>query len=533
MAAFQLQADVRDDEEQQTKYQECLDLLLAAGYFRARIRGLSPFDKLVGGMVWCIEMCSLDVDVDLFYKDELTIGQKIGVTERIIEVLPKMSCPHRIEPHQIQGLDCVHIYAVMQWLVKKALENQAETTSHTLGHGVFQFNQRQPTLAPSQPAANRALVQLVEERFCPVSQPRDRRADQPGEEAPDLITESEPSLQPDVQAVSAMLGMGEIQRAAEAYQQQSRQLQESGLDADQHGRLLVALADRQTETERRRAAVQHRLQRLQARRQRLQQEQEQLAEERDALAGQEAALTAGLTPEQAVTLEAILTSFKEADTILSEDQAFKEECKAEYAKLQDEISRLQESVDGRARSDPDTEREVLKQTVVVDGLRTQVAAVSRQVALLERQLDDVPSRAEIAQYQKRFVELYNQVNSTHKEAKEHYATNNLLSDTLRYLENELALLNSVSENYAAARGSAQGRADFLQQLDAIVFNVRSNQNKVLVKKQAEKRTLDALMAELDQLRALSRTYQTVLKQFRDECALNETLTSAGGDGLTQ
>ena len=38
----------------------------------------------------------------------------------------------------------------------------------------------------------------------------------------------------------------------------------------------------------------------------------------------------------------------------------------------------------------------------------QVAAVSRQVALLERQLDDAPSRAEIAQYQKRFVELYNQ-----------------------------------------------------------------------------------------------------------------------------
>ena len=70
------------------------------------------------------------------------------------------------------------------------------------------------------------------------------------------------------------------------------------------------------------------------------------------------------------------------------------------------------------------------------------------------------------------------VNSTHKEAKEHYATNNLLSDTLRYLNNELALLNSVSESYAAASGSAQGRTDFLQQLDGIVLNVKTNQNKV-------------------------------------------------------
>ena len=70
------------------------------------------------------------------------------------------------------------------------------------------------------------------------------------------------------------------------------------------------------------------------------------------------------------------------------------------------------------------------------------------------------------------------MSSTHKEAKEHYATNNLLTDTLRYLENELALLNSVSESYAAASGSVQGRTDFLQQLDGIVFNVRTNQNKV-------------------------------------------------------
>ena len=47
--------------------------------------------------------------------------------------------------------------------------------------------------------------------------------------------------------------------------------------------------------------------------------------------------------------------------------------------------------------------------------------------------------------------------------------------------------------------------------------------QVLAKKQAEKRSLDGLTAELDSLRALSRTYHGLLKQFRDECALNETL----------
>ena len=40
--------DIREDEEQSVKLSESVDLLLAAGYFRARIKGLSPFDK-VGG----------------------------------------------------------------------------------------------------------------------------------------------------------------------------------------------------------------------------------------------------------------------------------------------------------------------------------------------------------------------------------------------------------------------------------------------------------------------------------------------------
>ena len=41
-----LQYDVREDEEQNVKLRESIDLLLAAGYFRARIKGLTPFDKV-------------------------------------------------------------------------------------------------------------------------------------------------------------------------------------------------------------------------------------------------------------------------------------------------------------------------------------------------------------------------------------------------------------------------------------------------------------------------------------------------------
>lgn len=40
------QVETREDEEQNIKLTEILELLVAAGYFRARIKGLSPFDKV-------------------------------------------------------------------------------------------------------------------------------------------------------------------------------------------------------------------------------------------------------------------------------------------------------------------------------------------------------------------------------------------------------------------------------------------------------------------------------------------------------
>ncbi|XP_031725821.1 coiled-coil domain-containing protein 93-like isoform X2 [Anarrhichthys ocellatus] len=134
-----IQVEAREDEEQSIKLAEILELLLAAGYFRARIKGLSPFDKVVGGMTWCITTCNFDIDVDLLFQENSTIGQKIALTEKIVSVLPKMKCPHRLEPHQIQGLDFIHIFPVIQWLVKRAIETREEMGDYVRAYSISQF----------------------------------------------------------------------------------------------------------------------------------------------------------------------------------------------------------------------------------------------------------------------------------------------------------------------------------------------------------------------------------------------------------
>lgn len=132
--------DVREDEEQINKMNEICELLVAGGYFRARIKGLHNFDKIIGGMCWAIQMCNFDLDIDIFYKESLSIGQKIALTEKIVGALQEMKCPFKLEPHQIQGMDCIHIYPAIQWLVKKSFETRQQNANYIRNYSTWQFN---------------------------------------------------------------------------------------------------------------------------------------------------------------------------------------------------------------------------------------------------------------------------------------------------------------------------------------------------------------------------------------------------------
>jgi hypothetical protein len=89
----------------------------------------------------------------------------------------------------------------------------------------------------------------------------------------------------------------------------------------------------------------------------------------------------------------------------------------------------------------ETENETLRLS------RLQLAKKNRAVISLQRQLDNIPDNTELAQYQKRFLELYNNMSLKHKETKQFYALYNTLNDSHLYLEKELTILNSIYDNY--------------------------------------------------------------------------------------
>lgn len=73
----EIDVEIREDTEASQSRKKIFDLLLSAGYFRVMIKNLSDFDKILGGMTWCVEACDYDVDIDLLFHENLTIGQKM------------------------------------------------------------------------------------------------------------------------------------------------------------------------------------------------------------------------------------------------------------------------------------------------------------------------------------------------------------------------------------------------------------------------------------------------------------------------
>lgn len=105
-------------------YEKVLELFLEAGYYRVRISTLPPFDKVLGGLAWILTGCYYDVDID--FKDDMTMAEKIKVSEKVIEGLTSIKCPYIINPAQILNLDVKSILQILNFLVKRLLEVRDE-----------------------------------------------------------------------------------------------------------------------------------------------------------------------------------------------------------------------------------------------------------------------------------------------------------------------------------------------------------------------------------------------------------------------
>lgn len=146
-------------------------------------------------------------------------------------------------------------------------------------------------------------------------------------------------------------------------------------------------------------------------------------------------------------LDKVQSLIEQNEKLKQEEQEFKENCRQELSDMQRIIDQEEEKSGSPESNVEELQRELEHELEQLQSLRMQAAKQNRQLTTVQRQLDNIPDRIELAQYQKRFLELYNQVSAKHRETKQFFSLYNTLSQTKTCLDKELSLLNSIFDNY--------------------------------------------------------------------------------------
>ncbi|ROL50462.1 Coiled-coil domain-containing protein 93 [Anabarilius grahami] len=560
-----IKVETREDEEQSVKLAEILELLLAAGYFRARIKGLSPFDKVVGGMTWCITTCNFDIDVDLLFQENSTIGQKIALTEKIVSVLPRMKCPHRLEPHQIQGLDFIHIFPVVQWLVKKAIETREEMGDYVRSYSISQFQKAHAFPEDEEFALRKERAISTVVNVCEVYAPQRRYKRQV--DAGELLDEesrvhstllefgrrygfskqskagtaveqkqvlaqgtqgvppgmAQVSEEEDLQAAeelrikALMTGMAAM-ATEEGKLSASTVGQIVGLQSEEIKQIATEYAEKaersvEDRPERFGPAQQHRRQ-LASLNKQITQKTNELAElqskqQEARVACEDAKVKLAEATAQTEKLERELSSLEDVESqadsglleklralvamnenLKHQEQTFRSHCREEMTRLQQNIEELKlesgDEGDDKKEMNMMIDQQYTADREKLQKIRLLMAKRNREIAILQRKIDEVPNRAELTQYQKRFIELYSQ-----------------------------ALL-SFHKRFARVRQSG---------LFELLFMFADQCLHMEKKRQENKMRRDQLNDEYLELLDKQRLYFKTVKDFKEECRKNEMLLS--------
>jgi hypothetical protein len=152
-----------------------------------------------------------------------------------------------------------------------------------------------------------------------------------------------------------------------------------------------------------------------------------------------------------------------------------------------------------------------------------LAEVNLEVSSSIRTIDDVPTRTELIQYERRFVELYQQVSYKLEETRKYYDIYNTLDTTLGFLQKEIKLLNSIHENFNAAMANPGAKQAFLQQFEAIIKGVDDSHKKQKAILERKDKEVEELKVKNQQLVDQQRLYFKTVKDFQEECNKNEWL----------
>ncbi|KAG2518591.1 hypothetical protein JM16_005244 [Phytophthora kernoviae] len=220
------------------------------------------------------------------------------------------------------------------------------------------------------------------------------------------------------------------------------------------------------------------------------------------------------------------------EVLKREKNEFREKCRLELESLKERIEKMKLQV---AKDASQQDEETLRLNEIEQmhaqmaqkhkDMKMAAAKQTRALHLKMKQIDEIPTRIELVQYEKRFVELYDEVALTLDETRKYYCVYNTLKTTHEFLEKEISLINSINENFDVAMGSKTATQAFFMQMESIIQNVQGTVGKQQTARGDHQASVETLDSKYQLLLEQERMYVSAIREFQKECEKNEKLVS--------
>lgn len=488
-------ANQQAEEEAEKKFNEICELLLTGGYFRARVSGIKPFDKILGGLAWAISSSNMDVDLDLF-QENANLGEKLKLGESIVSALVRMKCPYPLQTYQIKGLDYDHIFPVIQWLIKKVIETRME-----FGDSLRRFSEEQFTrlggVLPEEQLKKFVISDVIKKQFDKQFAPERRfkrsKSVKPTAQSTileytakkDVVKSSEfgsfeSSSGNETASVGNYIDFNDIKEASSQYQTVDEVAasgkNQSFFEERQLNSQIAQLNKEIAQSQSVRDGIQAKYDEANAYLHELEGKLRQIDERCNRINEESDKLDAMITPENAVQLEKLKSLVALNEALKKQEKEFKQTCKEHMRMLKEAIEQKAQEANGKEEEEriAQINATFAKDSEKLKKLRALSAQKTRDIMLIQRRLDDVPSRAEQQQYQTMFVELYEQIAAKLIDTRRQFNTYNTMEDTRQILSKEVTILDSIFAQYKTSMKSRSTQQKFLSSMEDIVSQIEAN-----------------------------------------------------------
>ncbi|KAK1260090.1 hypothetical protein QJS04_geneDACA005552 [Acorus gramineus] len=204
---------------------------------------------------------------------------------------------------------------------------------------------------------------------------------------------------------------------------------------------------------------------------------------------------------------------------------FQTSCKQIHADMQAEIRELEnEIMMSNEQAEPVDYNHALSNAMKkLDSAKKDLAAKFRENLSLKRQVDDVPVQMELIQFERRFSELYAQIQEKHQLTQKHYATYNALLEIKELMLKEASLLNSINSQFQDALASTTACSRLIDSMEVIVKGIKQKLGKVELELLTEQKVRDSLKEKYAKAISERRHFASLLKAFQEECTKSEKL----------